>query len=199
MVILSRIYTRTGDAGKTRLGGGAEVAKTDVRVEAYGAVDGLNSVIGLACTAAGSTSTYHLEILRWVQNDLFDLGADLCRPLESGETPSSALRMQASQVARLEEAIDEINASLPPLDSFVLPGGTAPSAWLHLARTVCRRAERRAWLLAEGVAVNEHSLIYLNRLSDLLFVMARAENSGPDGGGELLWKPGQTRERAQEN
>ena len=174
------------------------MAKTHVRVEAYGAVDELNSVIGLACTA-GSRSTRHLEILRWVQNDLFDLGADLCRPLESGETPSSALRMQASQVARLEEAIDEINASLPPLDSFVLPGGTAPSAWLHLARTVCRRAERRAWQLAEGVAVNEHSLIYLNRLSDLLFVMARAENSGPDGGGELLWKPGQTRERAEEN
>ena len=186
MVILSRIYTRTGDAGKTRLGGGAEVAKTHVRVEAYGAVDELNSVIGLACTA-GSRSTRHLEILRWVQNDLFDLGADLCRPLESGETPSSTLRMQASQVARLEQAIDEINASLPPLDSFVLPGGTAPSAWLHLARTVCRRAERRGWQLAEGDAVNEHSLIYLNRLSDLLFVASRWINHVA-GYQEIFWK-----------
>jgi len=214
MVNLSRIYTRTGDAGKTRLGGGEEVAKTHSRVQAYGDVDELNSVLGLASTAE-SMSRRHLEILRWVQNDLFDLGADLCRPRERGETPSSALRIQASQVRRVEEAIDEINAPLPPLTSFVLPGGTAPSAWLHLARTVCRRAERHAWQLAEVAAVNEHSLIYLNRLSDLLFVMARGENLGSDAenpdsgaenpdsgaenpdskiGGEVLWEPGLTRE-----
>ena len=192
MVSLGKIYTRTGDAGKTRLGGGEEVPKTHVRVEAYGAVDELNSVLGLACTA-GLTEC-HLELLRWVQNDLFDLGADLCRPGKSGDTPSSALRIQASQVARVEEAIDEINAPLPALNSFVLPGGTATSAWLHLARTVCRRAERRAWQLADGDSVNEQSLVYLNRLSDLLFVMARAENSGPEGCGEVLWEPGQTRQ-----
>ena len=123
MVILSRIYTRTGDAGKTRLGGGAEVAKTDVRVEAYGAVDELNSVIGLACTAAGSRSTGHLEILRWVQNDLFDLGADLCRPLESGETPSSALRMQASQVARLEGRSMKSTPRCRPWTALCCPAG----------------------------------------------------------------------------
>ena len=193
MVNLSRIYTRTGDAGKTRLGGGEEVAKTHARVEAYGAVDELNSVLGLAL-AAGSALGRHVAILRWVQNDLFDLGADLCRPRESGEAPPSALRILASQVMRVEQAIDEINTPLPTLDSFVLPGGTAASAWFHLARTVCRRAERRAWQLAEEDTVNEHSLIYLNRLSDLLFVMARAENSGPDGGGEVLWEPGLTRD-----
>lgn len=192
MVTLSRIYTRTGDAGKTRLGGGEEVPKSHVRVEAYGAVDELNSVLGLACTA-GLTER-HLEILRWVQNDLFDVGADLCRPRKSGETLSSALRIQASQVLRLEEGIDEVNAPLPALNSFVLPGGTAAAAWLHLARTVCRRAERRAWQLAESDSVNEPSLVYLNRLSDLLFVMARAENSGPEGEGEVLWEPGQTRQ-----
>ncbi|MFC1525266.1 cob(I)yrinic acid a,c-diamide adenosyltransferase [Candidatus Latescibacterota bacterium] len=196
MVTLSRIYTRTGDGGQTRLGDNQQVAKWDARVEAYGAVDEVSCHLGLVLAAgAGEEST---RILRAVQHDLFDLGADLSTP-RSGD---GDLRIEAAQVSRLEEEIDRLNAGLQPLRSFVLPGGDEIAARLHLARAVCRRAERRAWELASREAsgrpaagqgsVNEQALIYLNRLSDLLFVLARAHNDL--GCGDLLWEPGKTRE-----
>jgi len=188
MVTLSKIYTRTGDGGKTRLGDHSQVAKTEKRVEAYGCVDELNAVLGLVLL--GGIKEEHARILILVQNDLFDLGADLCRPLANGERDDEALRIGAGQVERLEGDIDRINQGLGKLRSFVLPGGSQGAAWLHLGRTVCRRAERRAWELAEREQVNEQTLIYLNRLSDLLFVMARAENAG--GTGDVLWEPGRT-------
>ncbi|NKB67178.1 MAG: cob(I)yrinic acid a,c-diamide adenosyltransferase [Candidatus Latescibacteria bacterium] len=187
MVTLSKIYTRSGDGGRTRLGNNAEVAKTDPRVEAYGAVDELNAVLGLALAhGLGQFAT----LVQSVQNDLFDLGGDLCCPQAEGE--EGTLRIQADQVQRLEQAIDRANEDLPVLRSFVLPGGCAGAAWLHLGRTVCRRAERRAWALADEVAINDQALLYLNRLSDLLFVLARAANQG--GEGDILWVPGQHRE-----
>lgn len=186
MVTLSRIYTRTGDGGKTRLGDNSQVAKTDLRVEAYGCVDELNAVLGLALTTG--LQKKHADFLQQVQNELFDLGADLSKP-SMGEDAS--LRIQPEQVARLEDEVDRINSGLAPLKSFVLPGGSPGSAWLHLGRTVCRRAERRAWSLAEQAEVNEQALIYLNRLSDLLFVMSRAENR--EGKDDVLWEPGKTR------
>ena len=194
MVNLSRIYTRTGDGGTTRLGDASEVPKTDVRVEAYGDVDELNSLLGVVLAA--DPESPQAQILRWIQNDLFDVGADLCRPLKPDESEGSVLRLQAEQVTRLERAIDDINEQLAPLDSFVLPGGTTPAAWLHLARAVCRRAERRVWQLAERDVVNEQTIVYLNRLSDLLFVMARSGNLAGEQG-EILWEPGQNRSRGR--
>lgn len=188
MVTLSRIYTRTGDGGATRLGDHSQVSKTDVRLEAYGAVDELNAVLGLAL-ASGGLEGELVQILRRVQNELFDLGADLCTPLAE-EAPGTRLRLEAGQVQGLEAQIDRLNEELAPLKSFVLPGGRPGNAWLHLARTVCRRAERRAWELAQVAAVNPQALIYLNRLSDLLFVMARRAS----GGEEVLWVPGQSRQ-----
>ena len=190
MVTLSKIYTRTGDAGKTRLGDNSQVDKIDPRVEAYGCVDELNAVLGLALV--GGVSEGHARILSLVQNDLFDLGADLCTPLVEGEEEDQVLRVSAAQVERLEREIDRINADLEVLRSFILPAGQGGAPWLHLGRTVCRRAERRAWNLAQDNPVNEQVLIYLNRLSDLLFVMARAEND--NGAGDVLWEPGKTRE-----
>jgi cob(I)alamin adenosyltransferase len=187
MVKLTRIYTGGGDKGETSLGDGVRVAKHSPRVEAFGTVDEVNASIGLArLHANGDADT----ILARVQNDLFDLGADLCVP-EYGRRAEGALRITAPQVERLEGEIDRINEGLAPLDSFVLPGGTALSAHLHLARTVARRAERLVTTLAMDEAVNEHALKYLNRLSDLLFVMARQANDG--GERDVLWAPGATR------
>ncbi len=187
MVKLTRIYTRGGDKGETSLGDGARVAKHDPRVAAYGTVDEANAVIGLARLHTEGAAE---EMLVRVQNDLFDLGADLCRP-ETPDPKHPPLRMVKEQVARLEAEIDAMNAELEPLDSFVLPGGVAAAAWLHLARTVVRRAERLATELAQGEAVNPLAIQYLNRLSDHLFVMARHAND--KGKRDLLWVPGGTR------
>lgn len=191
MVVLNRIYTRTGDGGRTRLADGSEVSKTDARVEAYGAVDEANACIGLARLHTAQDAELD-AILSRAQNDLFDLGADLARPVREGEDPAKVLRTTQGQVDRLEAEIDRINADLGPLTSFVLPGGSAAAAALHLARTVCRRAERLAVGLAAKQAVNAPALKYLNRLSDLLFVAARRANH--NGAEDVLWIPGATRE-----
>ena len=186
MVTLSKIYTRTGDKGSTRLGNNKSVAKTDPRVECCGATDELNSVLGLTLTCDLPSST--AQLLRSIQNDLFDVGADLCLPEEKGD---KGLRVSAAQVSRLESAIDQINENLEPLNSFLLPGGSTAASWLHLARAVCRRAERSVWHLREIEFVNENVTSYLNRLSDLLFVMARNENDL--GRQDILWDPGRFR------
>ena len=191
MVTLNRIYTRTGDAGKTRLATGENVSKSDRRVEAYGAVDETNACLGLVRLHTAADATLDAMLGR-IQNELFDLGADLATPPKRDEAEGQALRILDSQVGRLEAEIDELNAALPGLKSFVLPGGTAAAATLHLARTVCRRAEREAVRLAEGGApVNAAALRYLNRLSDLLFVAARYANGR--GTAEVLWQAGATR------
>lgn len=186
MVYLSRIYTKTGDDGETALGDGRRVGKDDPRVEAYGAVDELNAILGMVL-ASGLAPQEH-SLVQTIQNNLFDLGADLCLPATEDEKPGQHLRVAAAQVAALESAIDRLNAELKPLTSFVLPGGSAASAWCHLARTVCRRAERRVVTLMRSSPVNPHVLIYLNRLSDLMFVLARACNQ--QGMGDVLWNPG---------
>ena len=184
MVTLSKIYTRGGDAGETSLGSGDRVAKHDLRVAAYGTVDEANSVIGIARLHAADDTD---AMLARVQNDLFDLGADLCTP-EGGERRSSALRISDPQVERLEVEIDRMNEQLDPLKSFVLPGGSPVSAHLHLARCVVRRAERLMTELAQSENVNGAALRYVNRLSDHLFVLARFENDlGRD---DVLWVPG---------
>jgi cob(I)alamin adenosyltransferase len=185
MVRLTKIYTRGGDGGQTSLGDGARVAKHDLRVAAYGTVDEANAAIGVARLHVGAPTD---AVLARIQNDLFDLGADLCRP---GDDPQDGLRIQASQVERLEQEIDALNASLRPLDSFVLPGGTAASAYLHLARTIVRRAERLTTQLAGEQPVNRFAVHYLNRLSDHLFVLARYLNDG--GAADVLWVPGANR------
>jgi len=193
MVKLDKIYTRGGDGGKTSLGGGERVAKNDLRVQSYGTVDEANAVIGLArLYTDGGTDA----MLDRIQNDLFDLGADLCRPeapkREGGEKEGgSALRITEAQVKRLEDEIDDMNADLEPLTSFILPGGTEAAAWLHLGRTVVRRSERLMCALAEDEAVNPEAIKYANRLSDHLFVLARALNDG--GKKDVLWRPGQHR------
>ena len=186
MVKLTRIYTRGGDRGETSLGDGTRVVKHDLRVAAFGTVDEANAVIGLARLHTESVAD---AMLARIQNDLFDLGADLCRP---GDDPDQGLRVQPSQVLRLEQEIDALNASLKPLDSFVLPGGTAASAYLHLARTIVRRAERLTTQLAGEEPVNRSAIHYLNRLSDHLFVLARYLNDG--GAADVLWAPGANRE-----
>jgi cob(I)alamin adenosyltransferase len=191
MVVLSRIYTRTGDRGTTALGDGRRVAKDHPRVEAVGAVDELNAVLGLALRSGVDAEAE--DLLRAVQNDLFDLGADLCLPerprrARGNRSARQPLRVTAAQVARLERAIDRFNAPLGTLRSFVLPGGTTASSWLHLGRTVCRRAERRLVTLARAARLNPQALVYLNRLSDLLFVLARRANDG--GRADVLWVPG---------
>ena len=182
-VRLTRIYTRAGDAGETSLGDGSRVPKTDPRIEAYGTVDELNSFVGLAL--AGDLPREFGPWLEHVQNDLFDLGADLSVPLE--DERRERLRVTTEQVERLEELCDLVNERLEPLKSFVLPGGTEASARLHVARAVCRRAERLAVALAAEHAVNPAALAYLNRLSDFLFILARAANSDPH---TPLWRPG---------
>ena len=184
MVYLSRIYTKTGDDGTTGLGDGSRVSKTDPRVVAYGTVDELNSVLGLLLTLGPPEA----DLLTLIQNDLFDVGADLCVPPAEDEQPGKRLRVKPEQSKRLEEAIDRLNEPLSPLKSFVLPGGTATAAWCHLARTVCRRAERDVVALRQtGSAVNAEVVVYLNRLSDLLFVLARSYNKDR---GDVLWRPG---------
>lgn len=192
MVKLNRIYTRTGDKGTTGLVSGPRRFKHDLRVEAYGTVDETNATIGLARLHTGNHADLD-AMLASIQNDLFDLGADLAAP-DTGEALSwEPLRIVASQVTRIENAIDTLNASLDPLTSFVLPGGSAAAAALHLARTVSRRAERHMVALAQvdGEQVGEAALQYINRLSDFLFVAARFTNDG--GKADILWVPGQNR------
>ena len=189
MVRLTRIYTKGGDKGETSLGDGARVAKHDPRVAAYGTVDEANATIGLARLRLGDGESEADAILGRVQNDRFDLGADLCRPESDQPAEHPPLRVTAGQVARLEGEIDRLNADLAPLKSFILPGGTAGAAYLHLARTVARRAEREMTALAQSEPVNPEAIRYVNRLSDLLFVLARALNDG--GAQDVLWQPGQ--------
>ncbi len=194
MVRLNVIYTRTGDAGESGLGDGTRRPKTDARFVAIGDVDETNTAVGLALLAVhDSSDSAHVAIepvLTRIQNDLFDLGADLCLPKPADEGPGAALRIVPYQVEALEVAIDALNIRLNPLRSFVLPGGTAASAALHQARAVCRRAERSVVALAqiEGEEVGEAALAYVNRLSDYLFVAARAANDW--GRADVLWVPG---------
>lgn len=191
MVTLNRIYTRTGDAGRTRLATGEPVSKSDGRVEAYGAVDETNACIGMARLHTGADAELDAMLGR-IQNELFDLGADLAAPPKPDEAEGQALRIVESQVARLEREIDAMNDALPALKTFILPGGTPAAVALHLARTVCRRAEREAVRLVEsGAPVSQPALRYLNRLSDFLFVAARWANDR--GRTEVFWEAGATR------
>ncbi|QQS08716.1 MAG: cob(I)yrinic acid a,c-diamide adenosyltransferase [Phycisphaerales bacterium] len=200
MVKLTKIYTRTGDDGTTGLASGARVRKDDLRVETYGTVDEANAAIGVAITHAGASAS-HAKLrasLQGIQHDLFDLGADLATPISAEERAGSGpprLRIQSSQTDRLEPMIDAINENLGPLTSFVLPGGSPLAASLHLARTIVRRAERLAVSLhaAAPDATSMEPVRYLNRLSDLIFVMARAAND--DGKADVLWVPGANRTR----
>lgn len=185
MVFLSRIYTKAGDTGATGLGDGTRVPKDHPRVHAYGEVDELNAVLGLL--AVYEPRYKEAALVARIQNDLFDVGADLCVPPPTDGPDEVALRVVASQALFLEQAIDRVNADLKPLNSFILPGGTPAAAWLHLARTVCRRAERAVVTLAEQAPVNPEVVVYLNRLSDLLFVLARGANDG--AAGDVLWVP----------
>lgn len=189
MVHLTRIYTRGGDRGETSLGDGTRVPKHALRVEAFGTVDEANAAIGLARLHTAGDRDCDAMLAR-IQNDLFDLGADLCTPEESRRA-AGALRIIAAQVARLEAEIDRMNTGLKPLDSFILPGGSAAAAHLHLARTVTRRAERILCALAAAEPVNPEAVKYLNRLSDHLFVLGRRVND--NGARDVLWQPGLTR------
>ncbi len=191
MVVLNKIYTKTGDDGETALGDGSRVAKHSMRVTAYGTVDELNATLGIARLEADDEIGAHLAR---IQNDLFDLGADLCTPNieKDAERPYPVLRIVEAQVTRLEKEIDKMNADLEPLRSFILPGGTALSAHLHMCRTVCRRAERNCVELATMEAVNPMAVKYLNRLSDWFFVAGRVANEG--GKADILWTPGANRE-----
>lgn len=196
MVKLNKIYTRTGDNGTTGLGTGARVLKCDIRVKAYGAVDEANAALGLARLHLADAPDV-AAILTRVQNDLFDLGADLCTPPAADEAPGSALRIVPGQVERLEADIDRLNAELAPLTSFILPAGSPAAAYLHLARTICRRAERDMVELSQQdadatlPAIGAPAIRYMNRLSDLLFVASRyVNNRGKD---DVLWVPGGSR------
>ena len=188
MVYLSRIYTKTGDSGETGLGDGSRVPKDHARVNAYGSVDELNAVLGLITSHFPHTEEFPL--LQTIQNDLFDVGADLCIPDQTANDRSPPLRVAPEQISQLEEAIDRLNVKLQPLHSFVLPGGRPEAAWLHLARTVCRRAERDVVTLSHSEKLNQQVIIYVNRLSDLLFVLARVAND--NGREDLLWQPGKS-------
>lgn len=190
MVVLNKIYTKTGDAGETALGNGARVAKHSLRVDAYGTVDETNAAVGMARLHALDEMD---AALARIQNDLFDLGADLCRPdmEKDAEAEYPVLRMVDAQVSRLEAEIDVMNADLAPLKSFILPGGSALSAYLHTCRTVCRRAERLTVELATMESVNDAAVKYLNRLSDWFFVASRVANDG--GKSDVLWVPGANR------
>ena len=191
MVHLNRIYTKSGDAGQTSLGNGRRVFKTDPRICAYGGVDELNSVIGVVL--ANGPTDLEMPILIHIQNDLFDIGADLCVPESETEIPTATkpLRVTETQVIQLERWIDAANEKLSPLNSFVLPGGTVCAAHLHHARTVCRRVEIGVLKLTSHEDINPQIAIYLNRLSDLFFVMARAANN--NGLRDVLWIPGANR------
>ena len=186
-VHLTRIYTKTGDSGTTNLGDMSRVSKTDPRLAAYADVDEANSAIGVALALGGLPEDVW-TLLRRVQNDLFDVGADLSTPVVEEDLGYEPLRVLPEYTKRLEEACDTYNAELPKLNSFILPGGTPGAALLHVARTVVRRAERAVWALIEvdGERTNTEAALYLNRLSDLLFILARTAN--PDG--DVLWKPG---------
>lgn len=192
MVTLNRIYTRTGDGGSTRLATGAPVSKASLRVEAYGGVDETNATIGMARQHTSADAVLD-AILERIQNDLFDLGADLATPEQHGKPEWEPLRILDSQVTRLEQEIDLLNGEMEALTSFVLPAGSPAAAALHVARTVCRRAERTCVALSgmEGEIVGAPAIKYLNRLSDLLFVAARWSND--KGRADVLWKPGATR------
>jgi cob(I)alamin adenosyltransferase len=184
-VRLTRIYTRGGDKGETSLGDGSRASKLDCRIGAFGTVDELNAAIGVAL--AGELDDNARPVLERVQNELFDVGADLSVPYGVGD---GRLRVTQEQIDALEQDCDAFNATLPELKSFVLPGGTETAARLHVARTVCRRAERDTLLAAKEVDLHPLVLVYLNRLSDLLFILARAANAGRE---EILWKPGASR------
>ena len=190
MVVLNRIYTRTGDDGTTALGSGERRPKHDLRVAAYGTVDETNAAIGVARLHLADLRDLD-AMLRLIQNDLFDLGADLAVPEREGK--AERLRILSSQVERLEHDIDSLNAQLAPLTSFVLPGGTPAAAYLHLARTICRRAERMMVELAAqpNEPVSDAAIQYMNRLSDFLFIASRTANG--NGAGDVLWVPGQNR------
>ena len=192
MVVLNRIYTRTGDAGETALGTGERRLKSDLRVESYGTVDETNATIGMARLHTGGDANLDAMLAR-IQNDLFDLGADLCTPDKGEKLAYEPLRIVQTQVERLETEIDELNASLAPLRSFVLPGGAPAAAALHLSRTISRRAERLMVALSrtEGEVVSAPALQYVNRLSDFLFVASRYANL--NAGGDVLWTPGKNR------
>ncbi len=191
MVILNKIYTKTGDNGTTALGSGERRKKSDARIKAYGSVDETNSAIGVARSNLEAASSPLDVMLENIQNDLFDLGADLAVPFDQADQP--ALRIVAEQVLRLERDIDLLNGDLEPLRSFVLPGGSAAAAFLHLARTIARRAEREMVELAtnEDEQVAQHALHYINRVSDFLFVAARHANDY--GKSDTLWTPGKNR------
>jgi cob(I)alamin adenosyltransferase len=194
MVYLNRIYTKGGDKGETSLGDGTRVAKTHPRILAYGGTDELNSLLGVVLT-----TDLPPEVNSWlkhVQNDLFDLGADLCVPETDPPPEFPPLRVTADQVETLEDWIDQVNEQLAPLESFILPGGTPAAAHLHHARAVCRRVETQVLRLVETETVNPQVAIYLNRLSDLLFVLARLCNNA--GAADILWKPGGGRRGAGE-
>lgn len=191
MVYLDRIYTKSGDAGETSLGDGTRVRKTHQRIAAFGAVDEVNAVLGVVI-ALGNLASDMQARLRHIQNDLFDLGADLCIPEREGKQDFEPLRMTADQVQQLEHWIDAETEKLEPLRSFILPGGTPAAALLHQARTVCRRSETTVYHLAETEPVNVHATTYLNRLSDLLFVMARIAND--QGRSDIAWVPGEHRQ-----
>jgi cob(I)alamin adenosyltransferase len=192
MVTLNKIYTRTGDDGSTSLATGEKVAKYNVRVAAYGAVDEANAAIGVARLHCGDDALLD-QILNRLQNDLFDLGADLATPERDKPLAWEALRILPAQVTRLETEIDAINETIPPLDSFVLPGGTPLSAYLHVARTITRRAERDMTLLKDtkGERVSDAAMHYINRVSDLLFVASRRANA--NGASDVKWVPGKNR------
>ena len=195
MVVLNRIYTRTGDAGETSLGSGERLSKSHLRIEAYGTVDEANAVLGLVRLHTAHARLAKLDaMLARIQNELFDLGADLCVPDRGEKLPYVALRITAPQHQRLEQEIDLLNAELAPLRSFVLPGGTPAAAYLHQARTVCRRAERLivALRLMPGEPISDDVTAYVNRLSDFLFVASRWVNAVA-GLGDVLWVPGATR------
>ena len=194
MVVLNKIYTRTGDAGDTSLGSGQRVSKADLRIEAYGTVDETNAALGMARLHTRETTFRTLdEMLARIQNELFDLGADLCVPDRGEKLAYEPLRILTSQWQRLEHEIDELNSELAPLRSFVLPAGHAAAAHLHLARTICRRAERVMVALTREVdePVSTDALVYINRLSDFLFVASRWANARDAG--DVLWQPGGTR------
>jgi cob(I)alamin adenosyltransferase len=195
MVVLNRIYTRTGDAGETALGTGERVSKADIRIEAYGTVDETNTVVGLVRLHTVGSELAKLDaMLGRIQNELFDLGADLCVPDRGAKLEYEPLRIAANQYERVEREIDELNADLEPLRSFVLPGGHPAATCLHQARTVCRRAERLIVGLKaiEGEHVSEGAIAYINRLSDFFFVASRWVNK-ISGQGDVLWVPGKTR------
>jgi len=192
MVKLNKIYTKTGDDGTTGLTDGSRVKKFDLRPSAYGDVDELNSFIGLSINCIDKDKKYNflIKILKKIQNDLFDLGADLSTPIE--ENPKfEPLRINDTQVLNLENLIDKFNIKLEPLNSFILPGGSEISCWLHVARTVARRAERSISKLSDCNQVNKQSLMYINRLSDFLFVVSRITND--NGKADVLWVPGENR------